>query len=234
MIILIEPDKEIRKNLADLISRERLIGVGSIQEALQLFLKFKKDLDLVIANVNLLSEMLSKTVIERVCQKLAVSVPPVIAIYKESEEEAKNVFASMYRGHKLIKYADNDLGFPNRYLEVIKKACPGLVIDYERARDAWMKKQKPADFVDPRTWLEEEGFLEATKARETDEVERSPDDALSSIQAMLHEAADVTDGSAEEQPAEDYEAKYHKLKAKYDALLRNTKAFLESITEDHP
>lgn len=233
MIILVEPDKEIRKNLADLISRERLIGVGSIQEALQLFLKFKTDLDLVIANVNLLSEMLAKTVIERVCQKLAVNIPPVIAIYKESEEEAKNVFTSMYKGYKLIKYADNDLGFPNRYLEVIKKACPGLVIDYEKARESWVKKQKPGDFVDPRTWLEEEGFLEATRAREAESVDKGPDDALSSIQAMLHEETEVAVEPRKERPEDDYKEMYHNLREKYDRLLKNTKKFLESITEDH-
>ncbi|MBE0434131.1 response regulator transcription factor [candidate division WOR-3 bacterium] len=233
MIILVEPDKEIRKNLADLISRERLIGVASIQEALQLFLKFKKDLDLVIANVNLLSEMLSKTIIERVCQKLAINIPPVIAIYKESEEEAKNVFTSLYKGYKLIKYADNDLGFPNRYLEVIKKACPGLVIDYEKARESWVKKQKPGDFVDPRTWLEEEGFLEATRAKETESAEKGPDDALSSIQAMLHDETEAAVEPMKKQPAENYEEMYFDIKEKYDKLLKNTKTFLESITKDH-
>lgn len=234
MIILVEPDKEIRKNLADLISRERLIGVGSIQEALQLFLKFKNDLDLIMANVNLLSEMLSKSIIERVCQKLNINMPPVIAIYKESEEEAKNSFTGMYKGYKVIKYADRDLGFPNRYLEVIKKACPGLVIDYEKARDAWVKRQKPEDFVDPRTWLKEEGFIEAESMNAADNAPRIPDDELSKLQALLHEEIETPSESPAEQPAEDYEEMYRRLREKYDLLLKNTRAFLESILKDIP
>jgi hypothetical protein len=231
MIILVEPDKDIRKHLADLISRERIVGVDSIQEALQMFLKFKNDLDLVVANVNLLSEMLSKQLIERVCQKLSISVPPVVAIYKQSEEEAKNVFINQHKGHKVIKYADNDLGFPNRYLEVIQKACPGLVIDYEKARDAWLKKQQPGDFIDPRTWLAEEGFLEAVRRPEPEMTEKAPDDIVSSIQNLLDEAAVEHAQHKEKESKEDYKKMYLELKQKYEALLKNVKAFMESVTK---
>jgi len=156
MIILVEQDKEIRKSLADLLSRERLIGVDSIQESLQMILKFKNDLDLIVANVVLLSELLSKHIIERVCQRLSIDVPPIVGIYKEDDEEAKHRFMAEHKGYRIIRYGENDLGFPNRYLEAIQKACPELVIDYEKAREAWLKKQQPQELVDPRKWLEEE------------------------------------------------------------------------------
>lgn len=231
MIILVEPDKDIRKNLADLISRERIVGVDSIQEALQMFLKFRNDLDLVVANVNLLSEMLSKQLIERVCQKLSIAIPPVVAIYKQSEEDAKSVFMNLHKGYRAIKYADNDLGFPNRYLEVIQKACPGLVIDYEKARDAWLKKQQPGDFIDPRTWLAEEGFLEAVRRPEPETTEKAPDDIVSSIQNLLDEATSEHAQHRVKESKDDYKKMYLELKEKYDALLRNVRAFMESVTK---
>lgn len=232
MIILAEPDKEVRKNLADLISRERVIGVDSIEECLQLFLKFKTDLDLVIANVNLLAEMLSKQLIERVCEKLSIGIPPIIAVYKKAEEDAKDSFLRTHRGYKVIRYAENDIGFPSRYLEVVKKACPNLVIDYEKAREAWHKRQHPSDFVDPRGWLEEEGFLDMAKMPEQDPAEKGADDIISSIQTMFEEetAEPITPASDESQG--DYKKMYLELKEKYDALLKSIRAFMESVARE--
>jgi hypothetical protein len=232
MIILVEPDKDVRKNLADLISRERIVGVDSIQEALQMFLKFKNDLDLVVANVKLLSEMLSKQLIERVCQKLSIAVPPLVGIYGESDEDTKNIFVKLHKGYRVIKYTENDLGFPNRYLEVIQKVCPGLVIDYEKARDAWLKKQHPGDFIDPRTWLAEEGFLEAARTPEPEGTEKPPDDDIvASIQTMLDEATTEHVEQEQKESKEDYRKMYFELKDKYDALLKNVRAFMESVTK---
>lgn len=238
MIILIEPDKDIRKNLADLISRERLIGVDSIQESLQMILKFKNDLDLIVANVNLLSEMLSKHIIERVCQRLSIGLPPVIGIYKEGQEDAKDIFARQYKAYKIIRYADNDLGFPNRYLEVIQKACPELVIDYAKAREAWLKNQQPQELVDPRKWLEEEGFLDTIKVPEQENPDKSPDDIITSIQSLLDEeeteVAEPVAKETEEKAEEDYKTMYVELKQKYDELLKSVRAFMESVTKNSP
>jgi hypothetical protein len=231
MIILVEPDRDVRKNLADLMSRERIIGVDSIEDCLQLFLKFKNDLDLIIANVNLLSEMLSKQLIERVCEKLSIGIPPVIAIYKKSEEETRDVFLRTHKGYKLIRYAENDIGFPSRYLEVIKKACPGLVIDYEKAREAWHKRQQPSDFIDPRVWLEEEGFLDVVKSHEPESSEKTADDIVSSIQTLFDEDAAAHAQPESGESEEDYKKMYSDLKEKYDTLLKAVRAFMESVTK---
>jgi hypothetical protein len=235
MIILIEPDKDVRKNVADLMSRERIIGVDSIQESLQMILKFKNDLDLIVANVNLLSEMLSKHIIERVCQRLSIDIPPIIAIYKESEEEAKDEFMCEYTGYRVLKYADKDLGFPNRYLEIVQKSCPELVIDYESAREAWLKKQQPQDLVDPRQWLEEEGFLTAAPASEPDDTEKGADELVNSLQTMLEgETAPPPEKEEQVEKEEDYKQMYLDLKKKYEELLKNLRTFTESVTKtDH-
>jgi hypothetical protein len=238
MIILIEQDKEIRKNLADLVSRERLIGVDSIQQCLQMILKYKNDLDLIVANVNLLSEMLSKHIIERVCQRLSIGLPPVIGIYKHGEEDAKNTFMRQHRSYKVIEYADKDLGFPNRYLEVIQKACPELVIDYERARETWLKIQQPQELVDPRQWLEEEGFLETQPAQGTEQEnpDKTDDDVITSIQALLDEEETETSEPPEEKASveseQDYKTMYVELKKKYDELLTSVRAFMESVSKN--
>lgn len=232
MIILAEPDKEVRKNLADLISRERVIGVDSIEKCLQLFLKFKNDLDLVVANVNLLAEMLSKHLIERVCEKLSIGIPPIIAVYKKADEDAKDLFLRSHRGYKVIRYAENDIGFPSRYLEVIKKACPNLVIDYEKAREAWHKRQQPSDFIDPRGWLEEEGFLDVSKMPEQDPSEKGADELISSIQTMFEEETTEPITPALDESQDDYKKMYLELKEKYDALLKSIRAFMESVARD--
>ena len=236
MIILIEPDRDIRKNLADLVSRERLIGVDSIQQCLQMILKYKNDLDLLVANVNLLSEMLSKHIIERVCQRLSIGLPPVIGIFKHGEEEAKHAFLSQHRSYKVIEYKENDLGFPNRYLEVIQKACPELVIDYERARETWLKIQQPQELVDPRQWLEEEGFLDKTEIAEPANPDKEPDDLVTSIQSLLDEeekeTAETVPEVTEGETAEDYKTMYVELKKKYDELLKSVRAFMESVSKN--
>ncbi len=232
MIILIEPDKDARKNIADLMSRERIIGVDSIQESLQMILKFKNDLDLIVANVRLLSEMLSKHIIERVCQRLSIGIPPIIAIYKESENETKDIFMSEHKGYRVLKYAEKDLGFPNRYLEVVQKSCPELVIDYEKAREAWLKKQQPQDLVDPRQWLEEEGFLTKTPVAEQDESEKSADEIVDSLQALFQEETTAPpEKEAKKESKEDYKKMYFDLKKKYDDLLNKLRTFTESVSK---
>lgn len=246
MIILIEPDKDVRKNLADLMSRERIIGVDSIPQSLQMILKFKDDLDLIVANVNPLSDMLAKHIIERVCQRLGIGIPPILAIYKESEKDTKNAFIAEHKGYETIKYVENDLGFPNRYLDVIQKSCPELVIDYDKARDAWLKKQQPQELVDPRQWLEEEGFLESSEKPESSGAEKGADDIVSSIQALLDEEAAeseeegekeeekeklVAEPSEQQETKEDYKKLYLELKQKYDELLKNVRAFMTSVTK---
>jgi len=232
MIILVEQDKEIRKNLADLVSRERLIGVDSIQESLQMILKFKNDLDLIVANVDLLSELLSKHIIERVCQRLSIDVPPIIGIYKEDDEEAKHRFTAEHKGYRIIRYGENDLGFPNRYLEAIQKACPELVIDYEKARQTWLEKQQPQELVDPRKWLEEEGFLETIDIPVQESTEKGADEIITSIQSLLEEEAVEVEPEESEVKAEskaDYKSMYLELKQKYDELLKKVRAFMESM-----
>jgi len=235
MIILIEPDKDVRKNLADLLSRERLIGVDSIQESLQMILKFKNDLDLIVANVHLLAEMLSKQIIERVCQRLSIKMPPIIGIYKQGDEDAKNRFTSRHKEYRVIRYAEKDLGFPNRYLEVIQKSCPELIIDYEKARETWLKLQQPQELVDPRKWLEEEGFLEATKKREPESVAKSTDDIITSIEAFLAEQTEeaVETPTVDEAVREDYKTMYLDLRKKYDELLNSVKAFMEAVNKNN-
>ena len=70
MILLIEPDKAIRKKLSDLLSRERIIGVDSAQQTLEMILKFKDNLNVIIANIRLLREAISRDIISKLCQKL--------------------------------------------------------------------------------------------------------------------------------------------------------------------
>ena len=232
MIILVEPDKDVRKNLADLVSRERLIGVDSIQESLQVILKFKNDLDLIIGNVTVLGEMLSKHIIERVCQRLSIAVPPVIAIYEEGDEDNKNRFAAEHKNCKIVKYAQNDLGFPSRYLEVIQKACPELVIDYEKARQAWLELQQPHELVDPRKWLEEEGFLDTINIPEKEGPDKTQDEIVASLQVMLDEEPTESEepvAAVDEEKTQDYKKMYNDLKQKYDELLKKVRTFMESV-----
>jgi len=165
MILLVEPDKTTRKNLCDLLNRERIIGVGTIAETLEIVCKFQKDLDLIIANIHMITEMLGRGTLLKLCDKLHFDVPPILVLYKKGEEELRSAFHKRFKQHALVEYSEADQGFPADYIELVRTIYPDVVVDMDKAKAAWATKEKREDF-DARKWLEEEGLLDAEEVKE--------------------------------------------------------------------
>ncbi|KPK67787.1 hypothetical protein AMJ87_12840 [candidate division WOR_3 bacterium SM23_60] len=168
MILLIEPDKTTRKNLCDLLNRERIIGVGTIAETLEIVCKFQRNLDIIIANIHIFAEILGRGTLLKLCEKLHINVPPTLVLYKKGEEEVRTAFHKKFKKYALIEYNEADQDFPEYYIDVVRTLYPGVVVDIDKAKEAWAKKEKRDDF-DARGWLQEEGLLNA------DEVEKKED-----------------------------------------------------------
>lgn len=163
MILLIEPDKTTRKNLCDLLNRERIIGVGTIAETLEMVCKFQQHFDIIIANIHILTEMLSRGTLLKLCEKLHIETPPILVLYKKGEEEVRTAFHRKFGKHALIEYDEADGGFPDYYLEMVKTLYPEVIINREKAKEAWVRKEKREEF-DARRWLQKEGLLDADEA----------------------------------------------------------------------
>lgn len=171
MILLIEPDKTTRKNLCDLLNRERIIGVGTIAETLEIICKFQKNLDLIIANIHMITEMLGRGTLLKLCEKLHFNMPPMLVLYKKGEEELRTAFHKRFKKHALIEYNEADQNFPDDYIELVRAIYPDVVVDIDKAKEAWVKKEKREDF-DARKWLQEEGLLDAEEAEEKEDYKQ--------------------------------------------------------------
>jgi hypothetical protein len=213
MILLIEPDIAVRKKLSDLLSKERIIGIDSMQQTLEMICKFKNNLNVIIADIHQLHEIMSKKVVFRLCEKLHIDAPPIVGIYKNGDEKIRKEFEKNNTGYKLLKYNDKDCSFPELYIETIKEVYPQVHADVEKAREIWLEKRENDDLVDIRKWIEEEGFLE------------TPDKTkISKSEAKVNVCKPKT-----KKPEKNYEKLYFELKQKYDELLEYVKELADSV-----
>lgn len=232
MILLIEPDKAIRKKLCDLLSRERIIDIDSVQQTLEMVLKFKNNLDVIIANIRLLRKILSNQILFRLCQKLSIKTPPIVGFYKKNDEKIKKEFEKNNKQYKLIEYNEKDYSFPVQYIQAIKEVYPELTADIEKAREVWLKEKETEDLVDLRKWLEEESFLEAIENSKIGKPGKDTEHIIPSIEEMTVEKTVEKKEEIEEINKEkNYKKMYFELKKKHDELLRYVKELLDSIKD---
>jgi len=232
MILLIEPDKAIRKKLCDLLSRERIIGVDSVQQTLEMILKFKNNINVIIANIRLLRKILSNQIIFRLCEKLSLKTPPIVGFYKKNDEEIKKEFEKNNKQYKLIEYNEKDYSFPGQYIQAIKEVYPELTADIEKAREVWLKEKETEDLVDLRKWFEEEDFLEIIKNLKIGKPGKDTEHIIPSIEEMTAEKTVEKKEEIEEINKEkNYKKMYFELKKKHDELLRYVKELIDSIKD---
>jgi hypothetical protein len=213
MILLIEPDIAVRKKLSDLLSKERIIGIDSMQQTLEMICKFRNNLNVIVADIHQLSEIISKRVVFKLCGKLHIDTPPIVGIYKNGDGKIKEEFAKNNIGYKLLKYDEKDCSFPEQYIEIMKEVYPEVHADIEKAREIWLEKGEPEDLVDIREWIEEEGFLEIPDKTKI----RKPE-------AKVNVRKPKT-----KKPEKNYEKMYFELKQKYDELLKYVKELADSV-----
>ena len=213
MILLIEQDIAVRKKLSDLLSKERIIGIDSVQQTLEMICKFKNKLNVIVADIHQLREIISKRVVFKLCEKLHIDVPPIVGVYKNADVKIKEEFAENNTGYKLLKYDEKDCSFPEQYIKIMKEVYPQLNADIEKAREIWLETEENDDLVDIRKWIEEEGFLEIPDKTKI----RKPE-------AKVNVRKPKT-----KKPEKNYEKMYFELKQKYDELLEYVKELADSV-----
>ena len=203
----------IRKKLSDLLSKERIIGIDSMQQMLEMICKFKNNVKVIVADIHHLHEIISKKVVFRLCDRFHIDTPPIIGVYKNGDENIKKEFEKDNIGYKLLKYNDKDCSFPELYIETIKEVYPGVHADLEKAREIWLEEKKDDDLVDIRKWIEEEGFLEIVDNMKIGESEKKVN----------------IDKSKIKKPRKDYKKLYFEIKEKYDELLKYVQELTDSV-----
>lgn len=147
--------------MCDLLSRERIIGVDSIPETLEMVCKFKNNFEVIIANIHLLYEILSKETLFRLCDKLYIDIPPLLGLYTKGDERIKKEFEKKYPHYKLVEYDEEDDHFPEQYIHALRELYPDVIADVNKATETWLKGEETRDLTEAREWLEQEGFIEA-------------------------------------------------------------------------
>jgi hypothetical protein len=232
MILFIEPNRKIRKRICDLLSRERIIAVGSYTETLEMIAKFQKRLNIIIANIRVLDEILNKQTLFRLCDKLAISVPPVLAIYRKGDDKVKEKFEEKYRNYKLLKYDGDDNSWPERYIAAVKKIYPEVIAELRKATESWLKGE-PEIQVDTREWLIKEGFLDVIEGTKYGKMAKEMEHILPLVKKMLSTAEhDTTDDDKEKEKDKDYKKRYSEVKRKFDLLVKYIKE-LDARTKSH-
>lgn len=243
MILLVEPDKTVTKRLCDLINRERVIGVATISQILEMLAKYKNELNVIIANISLFHEMLSSQVMFRLCKKLAIETPPIVGFYKKGNEKFKEEFVRAKGQYGLIEYNESNRSFPEQYIRLIKEVYPALDADVDKANMIWLRKEETDDLADIRNWIENQGFS----------IEENPDIYVEDLKEKLqretklknkteNKIADIeTSGLLMKEPEKqnetkhkpsengDYEKMYFDIKKKYDELIGYVKELVDAV-----
>jgi hypothetical protein len=228
MIIIGEPNNDIRKRLCDLLSKERIIGVTTISDVLETLCKFRNHVDLIIINIALLNEILSNHILQRLCQRLGTREPPTVGYFTNGQKALKEDLKRDHANLILIEYSEHRESFPEHYLSTLKQIYPGINVDVERAKASWAEQEQDQEFVDIQEWLGEEGFLEGIEKEE-------PRAEIKSTATPLSSAGDLPaqePTKPEAQPAKeevDYKKLYLELKKKHDELLSYVNELMDSV-----
>lgn len=220
MILLCEPDKNRRKNICDLLGRERIIAVGSVQEILEMICRFQKRFKIMIINIHQLHDIVTSHKLFNLCAKLKISAPPILGIYQDGDEELIVKFQENTAHYQLIKYDEKDPYFPNHYIEAVKILYPEVIGDIGSASEAWSRKDDKREYIDPRKWLEEEGFIEPAEQPPSRASLQEMKENLFTIEKMLIEMALSEDIEKREIAQNNYKYLYLEFKRKYCDLVK--------------
>lgn len=220
MILLCEPDKARRKNICDLLGRERIIAIGSVQEILEMICKFQRRFKLMIINIRLLHDIIVHETLYNLCNKLKISVPPILNIYQDGDEEIMVKFKEYHVHYQLIKYNEKDPHFPDRYIEAVKILYPEVISEIGSARETWSRKDDKRDFIDPHKWLEEEGFIEPMEQPPSRAGLQGMKESLTAIDKMLSEMALSEEVEKREIAQNNYKYLYLEFKKKYCDIVK--------------
>ncbi|MBN2621352.1 response regulator transcription factor [candidate division WOR-3 bacterium] len=216
MILFIEPNTAIRKRICDLLTRERILGVTTYNESLEMLAKFRNKIALIIANIRLLREILIKGTLFRLCQKLYIEIPPIIALYKRGDEKLMEEFEANKVVQKLVKYDSEDNSFPERYIDAVRTVYPNVIADMKTAQENWLRGEESRSIPNVQQWLKQEGFIMAIEGSKLGKFAKDMEEVLPLIKKLLTE----TENDAKQSKQQNYEIMYKDLKKKYDLLVK--------------
>jgi hypothetical protein len=227
MILLLEPNMRIRKRLCDILNRERIIGIDSYPQALEMIAKFKNNIDIFIGNIRLLNDILSRDTLDRLCNKLYIDMPPIVVIYRKGDEKISQQFREKYPSYKIIKFDGEDTGFPDRYIAAIREVYPGLIVDEAKANEVWLKGEESSmSFEEVRKWLVGEGLIASKELKQFGKIASDMQKVMPLINKMLSTAEEKK--TDKDSRIKDYKSKYNELKKKYDLLVTYIKELARS------
>ena len=228
MILLIEPNRRIRKRLCDLLSRERILAIGSYPETLEMIAKFKNRIDIIIASIRMFKDILLRGTLFRLCQKLYIEIPPILVLHRRGDEKIKEEFEKNKVNCLLIWFDGEDTSFPERYIAAIKTLYPEVIADINKATETWLKGEESETPKDHRKWLEQEGFLEAMENLKIGKLTRDVEQIIPLMKKMLSEEKK---GPQVKRPKRkqgtNYKRMYLELKRKHDELLKYVKELVD-------
>jgi len=217
MILLVEPNIHVRKRLCDLIRRERIIGIDTYPQTLEMVAKFRNNINIIIANIRLLKDILLRGTLFKMCQKLYIEMPPILVLYRKGDEKIKDEFEKDKLQFKLIKYDSEDNSFPERYIQAVRELYPEVIADAKKAMEVWLKGDQSQSFEEVRNWLVKEGFLEAIEHSQIGKLAQDITQIIPMVKKILAEEKELS--KKEAQIERDYKKMYFELRQKYDKLI---------------
>jgi hypothetical protein len=220
MILLIEPNKKIRRRLCDLLIRERIIAVGSYTDTLEMIAKFRNRINLIVTNIRLFKDILLKGTLFRLCQKLYIEIPPILALFRRGDEKIKEEFEKNQVSCALVKFDSEDTSFPERYIDKARELYPDIIANMKHAHESWLKGDEMQPLPDPHDWLVKQGFLKAIEGSKIGKIAKDMETFMPLIRKIVS-TAEPDENSRTENGSlnRDYKEEYHKLKKKYDLLV---------------
>lgn len=199
MILLIDKNPAVRKKLCDMLNLERIIAVATKQQVLESLVHHRDRLNVLIANAASLSEILSGETLLKLCAKLAIDIPPIVALYQTEQKAIINNISNGNYRFEFVEFDEKNTSFPEVYIKAIKTVYPSINVDINTAKAVWSRTDAKQDLIDIRNWLSEFGLDEASSEKPS-----HPQGAQ---------------GRKKETDSQNYKALYLELKEKYDKLV---------------
>ncbi len=224
MFIIIDTDPVVRKQICDVLHKERIIAVDSIASMIEKLCWFRNDVNLIIARIAFFVETHEKKISERIQNKFRINAPPIVGYFLAGEEDHLSRMPDNIIKDAIILFDPADKSFPRKFIALVKQYYPKLNYEMKSSQAKWQKKDEtPVQTIDLRKWFEEEGFIElVNKERKT---EQPVDQLVGELNQILKEM----EFRHQETDEVDYKKLYFQLKEKYDKLLKLFEELRESL-----
>lgn len=174
--------------------------------------KFKDNFDIIIANIRLLNDILSKGTLFRLCEKLYIKIPPILTFYRKGDGKIKEKLEKEYTQYKLIEYDKENTSFPERYILAVQALYSEVSVDIKKANEVWLRSDEPEVSFNPRQWLVQEGFMNAIESSKFGKIAEDMKEMIALIKKKLAAESEKEIKINERKQREDYKNMYFDIK----------------------